>query len=882
VIGRTLAHYKIVEKIGAGGMGEVYRAVDTRLDRTVAIKILPTRLSGDPELKQRFEREARVVSSLSHPHICTLYDIGSEGETDFLVMEYLEGETLAARLARGRLPPTEVLRIGAEIAEALDAAHRKGIVHRDLKPGNVMLTSAGVKLLDFGLAKIKEPQARRAAGASVLATEALSEEPLTERGTILGTFRYMAPEQLEGREADERTDIFALGTVLYEMATGSKAFEGESQASLIAAIMERDPPSLSAVEPLTPPALDWTVRKCLAKKPAERWQSAGDIASGIRWIAEGGSQAGIPVQSMRRRRVGGWLPWTLTILLALSALVLGVLYQRGASQESRILRAEILPPANTEFYLNASSPGPVSVSPDGRRLVYSVRGKSGAPALYVRELDSPLARALPSTEGAAYPFWSPNGRMVGFFADEKLKKIDVAGGVPSSLCDAPNGKGGTWNREGTILFAPSADSPIYRVPAVGGEPQAVTKLDSSRGDNSHRFPVFLPDGQSFLFLARSAAAEKSHAVMIARLDEGSGELLMHGESNVALAAGHLLFVQEGMLMARPFDARGRRFASAAFPVVEDVKFLPAACLGVFSASEDGILVYEPGGSKGVSQLVWLNGKGEQLEVIGDPAEHERSEPRLSPDERLVAAAIRDARLGTHDIWVYELARKLRVRLTFDPADEQRPVWSPDGESLVFSSRRRGHYDLYRASVARPGSEELLFESSKDKLAADWSPDGRYIVYETDGDLWALPTFGDEAPFSLVSSEFKKWRACFSPDGRWLAYDSEETGREDVFATSFPEADRKWQVSVDGGFWPMWAGPKIFYVSLEGILQSVSVRAEGSSLLFDAPEPLYDVARTDGGTMSRDGQKCLCFLPVQYEGPPRLHLVVNWPATLDRP
>jgi serine/threonine protein kinase len=882
VIGKTLAHYRIVEKIGAGGMGEVYRAVDTRLDRTVALKILPGHFSSDPELRQRFEREARVISNLSHPHICTLHDIGREEEIDFLVMEYLEGETLSERLSRGRLPAADVLRSGAEIAEALAAAHQSGIVHRDLKPGNVMLTATGVKLLDFGLAKIKEPQAREAAGASALRTEALSKEPLTERGTVLGTFRYMAPEQLEGREADERTDIFALGAVLYEMATGSRAFGGESQASLIAAIMERDPPSLSAVEPMTPPALDWTVRKCLAKDPADRWQSAGDIASEIRWIAEEGSQAGIPLPISRRRRTGGRLAWTLAAVSALSVLVLGVLYLRSASRDVRVVRASILPPENTEFYLYAGSPGPVSVSPDGRRLAFAAKGKPGDLLLYVRELDSPAARALPGTEDAAYPFWSPDGRTIGYFADGKLKRIDIEGGVPSSLCDAPNGKGGTWNSEGAILFAPAHDTPIHRVPAMGGEPRAVTELDSSRSEDSHRFPVFLADGRSFLYLARTTAVGKLHAVRIGRLDQESDELLFHAESNAAVASGHVLYLQEGTLMARPFDERNRRLAGAAFPLAEEVRFLPIACLGVFSASRDGVLVYQPGDSSDLTQLVWLDRSGERLGVLGEPAEHDWDAPRISPDERFVAVAIRSPRLGTHDVWTYDVVRGLRTRLTFDPADETSPVWSPDGRFLAFSSNRRGYYDLYRISVGKPDSEELLLETSTHKTAGCWSPDGRFLVYVSEDDLWMLPMSGQGDPIPLVSSEFEEARPCFSPDGQWLAYSSTETGRYEVFAISFPQADRKWQISVSGGMWPMWTDQDLAYVQLDGFLQAVTVRTKESSLVIGAPETLYDVSDTRGGTTTHDGQKALCFLPVKEGAAERLNLVVHWTAGLEHP
>jgi serine/threonine protein kinase/Tol biopolymer transport system component len=874
MIGKTLLHYEIVEKIGAGGMGEVYRARDTRLDRIVALKILPEHFASSAELKQRFAREAMVISSLSHPNICTLHDVGHDDGIDFLVMEYLEGETLGERLRRGRLPAEEVLRFGSEIASALDRAHRSGIVHRDLKPANIMLTKDGVKLLDFGLAKV---QSRAVAAATALPTEAATEEPLTERGTVLGTFRYMAPEQLEGEEADARTDIFALGAVLYEMATGHKAFQGKSQASLIAAILERDPEPVSVVEPMTPPMLDWTVRRCLAKHRDERWQSAGDIAAEMRWIAEEGSRAGIPKSVARRRKHFGHLSWVLVALFATAAATIGFLYVHDVSREVRVLRADILPPPGTEFDLNPATPGPVSVSPDGRRLVFTAESSDGEPLLYVRELDAPAARPLAGTEGALYPFWSPDSRDIGYFTEDKLRRIAADGGIPSTLCDAENGKGGTWSRDGVILFAPSADSPIYRVPAVGGESIPVTELDPAGSENSHRFPVFLSDGRRFLYLARTAYFNELSTLMVGRLDGEGSDALTEVESNVAVASDHLLYAREGTLMARPFDENTCSFIGAAFPIAEIVKYLPGACLAVFSVSQNGVLAYVAGASQELTELVIVNYDGEPVRTIGEPAEHRWSAPMISPDERFVAVSIRDPRIGSHDVWIYDVGRDLRTRLTYDPADEMRPTWSPDSESLVFSSKRETHYDLFRIHVSRPGSEELVLTTPADKFAACWSSDGRYLVYESEGAIWALPMVGKGDPFQLLSRGDGTGRPCLSSDGKWLAYDVADGASSDVFITDFPQADRRWQVSVDGGFWPMWSHDRFFYVSRAGIVQSVNYRTEGQALALDPPESLHDVSHTCGGTVFPDGERALQFVPARDPETERLSLVVNWTA-----
>ncbi len=553
--GTRLGPYEVLAPLGAGGMGEVYRAKDTRLDRTVAVKVLPSDLAADADRRARFEREGRAVSSLNHPHICTLHDVGREsgvqGTIDYLVMEYVEGETLDDRLAKGPLPLDQVLRFGAEIADALDKAHRHGIVHRDLKPGNVMLTRSGTKLLDFGLAK----QSGVGGKSEPLSTLETKAKPLTTEGTLLGTFQYMAPEQLEGREADARTDIFALGALLYEMASGKRAFTGKNQASLIAAIMSSEPAPISTVQPTTPAALDWVIKTCLAKDPDERWQSAHDVVSQLTWIAHGGSQAGLPGPTAVRRKSRERLLWGLTVLALGLALAANLFNARRRAEPQGAVRSSIVLPEKSA--LRAAV-----LSPDGTKMVCVARDATGRNVLWIRLLDSLVLQPLSGTENPAFPFWSPDSRSIGFFADGKLKRIDASGGPAQTLCDAPIGRGGSWSRDGVILFAPVPDGPLYRVPASGGTATRATQKDPVRGETSHRWPFFLPDGKHFLYLVASFgshAQQEKIGVYVASLDSKEETLLVRTSSSVAYAApGYLLFFRERNLLAQPFDQKSLR------------------------------------------------------------------------------------------------------------------------------------------------------------------------------------------------------------------------------------------------------------------------------------------------------------------------------------
>src|SRR6266542_1323901 len=723
--GTRLGPYEILSPLGAGGMVEVYRARDTRLERAVAIKVLPRHLSASADLRERFEREAKTISRISHPHICALYDVNREGETEYLVMELLEGETLSGRLERGALPLEQALRYAVEIADALDFAHRQGIVHRDLKPANVMLTKFGVKLLDFGLAKALRPD-----GPVESATSAPTAVNVTREGTFLGTWPYMAPEQLEGREVDARTDIFAFGAVLYEMATGRTAFSGTTQASLIGAILHTEPPPISMVQPTTPPALDRVVKTCLSKDADDRFQTAHDLRLQLQWIAEGGSQAGVPAPVVARWRSRGRLARAAAAAATLAALALALLLLARPREALRRVQASILPPEKSAFVFDG---GPMALSPDGRRLAFLAPTAEGKNLLWVRPLNGMAAQPLAGTDGAGYPFWSPDSRFLGFFAGGKLKKIDASGGPPQVLCDTQEGRGGTWNREGVILFSPSSRDALLRISSAGGVPAPATEFDVSKREFSHRFPFFLPDGRHFLYLAQAVGTGPSggREVFIGTLDSKERRSLLRVNSNVVFAPsaprgdrGHILFSHERTLLAQPFDAKRLRLSGEAFPVGEQVQYFGNFGLGVFTASDNGILAYQASGAGGMSQLVWLDRAGKQLEVLGPPADYLR--PRISRDGRRVAVDVRDPQTGQSDIWIYDLARRVSTRFTFEPADNLFPIWSPDDSRIVFESNRKGSDDLYQKLSSGTGNdEEFLAQEGNLEVPTDWSSDGRF-------------------------------------------------------------------------------------------------------------------------------------------------------------
>jgi serine/threonine protein kinase/Tol biopolymer transport system component len=822
--GTRLGAYEIVSLLGAGGMGEVYKARDTRLDRTVALKILPPSLASDPQFRERFTREGRAISQIDHPRICTLYDVGEQDGTSFLVMQYLEGETLEGRLKKGALPLDQALQFAIQIADALDKAHRAGIVHRDLKPGNIMLTKSGAMLLDFGLAKATGVGA--AAGLSMLPT---TPPGLTAQGTILGTFQYMAPEQLEGHEADARTDIFAFGSVLYEIVTGRKAFQGGSHASLISAIMSAEPPPVATLQPLTPPSLEHVLNRCLAKKPDDRWQSAHDLMKELQWIGASGSQvSAIGVAPSRRRVSWAWVGASIAIALLLGA-VGGALYPRHMPEPLRS-RFPITTPT-------LQTPAFPSISPDGRHIAFVARNPSGTFSLFLRSLDSLEAQPLGGTDNAAQPFWSPDSRSIGFVAQGKLKRIDVSGGPPQAICDVATFVGGTWNSEGTIVFG-SYPGPLKRVSASGGEPVDLTTIDVARHEAAHSLPSFLPDGRHFLF-----ANYPPSEVSVASLDSTERKPVMKGGGNVSyVAPGYLVFPRNGTLLAQPFDANRLSLSGEPVRVADNVSDLAAANLSDFSVSNTGILVYRSGAAGALGQLVWYDRAGKPLGPVGSPGEYRGIS--LSPDGRRVAVH-RHQDPGGGDIWLLDLERDTFTRFTSHPSHNMEPVWSHDGQRIAFASDRDGGpFNIYQKDANGAANEELALQTKNAiTIAGDYAPDDQSILYvdiATNANLSVLPLTGDRQPKPFLTSAFNEILARFSPDGRWIAYVSDETGRFEVYVQRYPERISKIRISTQGGSYPRWArsGRELFYLSPEAALMDVDINTNGRDIGAGKPHALF--------------------------------------------
>jgi len=885
--GSRLGPYEILSAAGAGGMGEVYRARDTRLERTVAIKVLPEHLSDNAELRQRFEREAKAISSLSHPHICGLYDVGEQDGAAYLVMEFLEGETLTDRLARGRLPTDQFLRFAIEIADALDKAHRQGIVHRDLKPGNIMITKSGVKLLDFGLAKLRALESPAPAGAfSGLATELTPSAPLTERGSILGTFQYMAPEQLEGKDADSRSDIFAFGAVLYEMATGQKAFSGKSQASLIASILEHDPPSISSLQPMVPPALDRVVRTCLAKDPDDRWQTAHDLEGELKWIAQMGSAAGVAAPVAARRKNRERLAWAAFAAAAILSAIFAVLYVRRAPRPETSIRASLVLPE--KMFL-----GEMALSPDGTRLAFTMVKAGGQPALWVRSLDAPAPQPVSDAENASFPFWSPDSRYIGFFSgDGKLKRVDASGGGLLTICDAERGVGGTWNRDGTIVFGPAPTSPLFRVPAGGGRPIAVTKLDDSRHETAHRYPSFLPDGRHFLYTAANLSGppnDPANAIRIGSLDSKEDRVLVPILANARFASGHLLYTREGTLLAQRLNGRLQP-AGDPVPVAQKVARFGWIGFSWYTVSDSGLLAYAPIVPV-PSQLLWFDRGGKPLGSVGEPALY--MDARVSPNGQRVATDVFDSSRSFGEVWLFNSDGSGANKFAFGSGNRYGPVWSPDGTKLAFASDRKaiGVRPNVEVKALDGGMETTLLENENGNVPESWSPDGRFLSLQVvpakgkrSDEVWVLDVAaGKTIPVSTRGDFAGNSR--FSPDGHWLAYESDESGRSEIYVQSFPGSAGTWQISAAGGGIPRWRGDgkELFYLSLDNKIMSVPVEAGSGS--HGTPVPLFTVHPAIGGPtggiydVTSDGKRFLVDSLPADQGSPPISLLVHWTGLL---
>ncbi|HUB01054.1 MAG TPA: protein kinase [Terriglobales bacterium] len=871
--GTKLGPYEIQSSLGAGGMGEVYRAKDTRLDRTVAVKILPVHLSSNVEAKQRFEREARAISSLSHPNICMLFDVGHQNGTDFLVMEYLEGETLADRLRKGPLPADQVLKYGIDICEGLEKAHKSGVIHRDLKPGNIMLTKSGAKLMDFGLAKSTPSQQPPPSSSLTMTISGPSaDSPLTAQGTVVGTFQYMAPEQLEGKEADARSDIFALGAVLYEMASGRRAFSGKSQASIVAAILASDPQPISAVQPMSPPALDRVVRTCMAKDPDERWQTAHDVRLQLEWIAEAGSKAGVPAPVIAKRRISQRLAWGIAAVATLAAIALGIGFILRAPAPIHPMRLSILPPEKHTF-----DPFSLALSPDGTKLAFVAGVAGSAPQLWVRPLDSIAAQPLAGTEDALFPFWSPDSHSIGFFAQGKLKIIgDSSGGAVQTLADAPQPRGGSWGSDGTILFTPDALSPMLRIPAVGGTAShAIGDLKSAASLGSPRWPVFLPDGKHYIFFQFATDSEGGGNIHLGELGSEQDTILQKSDFRAYYANGRLIYVQGGNLMAQQFDERKLKSIGNPVPIAEQVRS-EARGAAAFSVSHDGKLVFA-GGQSTTLDLAWYDRTGKKGDIIDTGTFQDL---HISPDGKKVAAARLDA--GGHlEIYLYDLVRGTKSQFSFSQSRDDDPVWSPDGNTIVFDSARSGRIDLYTRPANGSRQEELLYHDDLDKYPYNWSADGKYVSYETISkghfDIWVFPMFGDRRPFPYIQEKFNARYPTFSPDGKWMAFTSFESGHGQIYVVAFPKPGGRFLVG--DGVESVWSrhGKEILYVDDHSNIASVEAAAHGDSMELGKPQILFPVQPAQFEA-SPDGNRLL-MMQAPIEISTHLTLVVNWPQEL---
>ena len=886
--GTRLGPYEILAAVGAGGMGEVYRAKDTRLERSVAIKVLPQHLSASPEVRQRFEREAKTISQLSHSHICALYDVGNQDGVEYLVMELLEGETLSDRLLRGSLPLEQTLRFGTQIADALDKAHRQGIVHRDLKPGNVMITKSGVKLLDFGLAKAMAAPPPQS-GMTSLPTMMGSAQNLTQEGTILGTFQYMAPEQLEGREADGRTDIFAFGCVLYEMATGRKAFSGSSQASLISSIMKEDPAPVSSLSPMAPAALDRVVRRCLAKDPEDRWQNAADLGSELKWIAESGSQTGMaaPVAASGRRR-SSWLPWAAALVLGLAGWAAGVLLRKPPT--NAVMRTSILLPAKTASDL---ANNPIAVSPDGSKVALAATGPDGKLRIWMRSMDGLEMTPIAGTDGATCPFWSPDGRFLGFFADHKLKKVPSAGGSALTICDAADGRGATWGAGDVIVFSPGPFSALFRVSAAGGAPSAVTDVGQKPG-STHRLPSFLPDGKRLLFFSGSSKTiDKENAIVALDLETRKLTTITHENSEGRYAEpGYLLFYREGNLMAQPFDAGALKLSGEAVPIAEKVQFSPFRYTPAFGVSRSGLLVFQPGGQQQKKELTWFDLEGKNLGKVGEPAILAQGVPlAISPDGTRAAVTVQSGAGGPSAVWIYDLVRGVANPLTSASGADSSfgPVWSPDGKQIVYGSTDGSVY-----VKASDGSSEAkaILASTPNVLPTDWSRDGKTILFRVQNpktgslDLWVVPADGSGAPRAFLATPAEENLGRFSPDGRWLSFMGDESGRRELYVVPYPGPGEKRQISTGGadvGFWLGDGRQLVYRQPPESKWYAVAFEETGGSFQLGGPRVLFgDHALPQGPLVfTPDAKRVLVGASPDEAAVSLLTVVTNWASELKK-
>lgn len=898
--GTRLGPYEITGPLGAGGMGEVFRARDTRLERTVAIKVLSSKLSETPDLKQRFEREARTISSLQHPHICVLHDIGRDPASgvDFLVMEYLDGQTLAERLAKGPLPLPEALRIAVEIADALAAAHHAGVIHRDLKPGNVMLTRSGAKLLDFGLAKPLDAMATGSAAASAPTFTAARGasgpspiiSPITAQGSIIGTIQYMAPEQIEGKDADARTDIFAFGAMLYEMCTGQRPFEGRSQIKVASAILEDQPPSARSVRPQIPGALERLIVTCLNKNPDARIQCAGDLKLQLGWTLEAvdaPAKDGGQVPAARGRRLAVVAIAGAAVLLAAIVVATAVALRRPPSVS---VAAYILPPDKTAFAISSDdAAGPVVMSPDGLKIAFVAQDEHGVDRIYVRALADNDAQPVAGTENAIYPFWSPDSQSLGFASGGNLRRVAVAGGPVLDICQVQRFRGGSWGPQG-IVFAPDVTNGIFRVsPSSGSTPVQITTVAADQ--TTHRWPTMLPDGRHFLYLAANHATSEQNnrgTIYLASLDGRENRQLLTTESNVGYAAGHLFWEGGGSLLAQAFDPSSGTLSGDSVAVAANVSYNTSTWKAAFDANDNGVLVYQPGVGSDTGQLVVTDADGKQGPL---PDSSGFADVRLSPDGSRAAALT--MRTG-HDLWLLDLQQGTRARFDFTYTTDGF-AWSHDGKYIFYAVVAKP-YRIIRKAVDGSSGDETIYSSTDPLHVGDVSADGANLLFEQKNGpvpttTWILPLAAGAKARPLIDgtdTEGATHYPAFSPDGKWIAYDTTETGRWEVYVTSLAHGGKQ-QLTSDGGVSPRWAADgKTLYYRANGSLAALPVSIDGDTLRAGKDRTLFTTNNLAPTTyyshsfdVTPDGRRFLLNVVGQRSGDSRAVLITNWPAALKK-
>ncbi|MGQ0720747.1 MAG: protein kinase domain-containing protein [Candidatus Eiseniibacteriota bacterium] len=880
-VGNRLGPYEIRAALGAGGMGEVYRARDTKLHRDVALKILPEPFATDPDRLARFQREAQLLASVNHPQIASIYGFEEADGVRALVLELVEGPTLADRIAQGPLPLDEALPVARQITEALDAAHAVGIIHRDLKPANIKLRPDGaVKVLDFGLAKALEPASRDADSSQ---SPTMTSPAMTQMGVILGTAAYMSPEQAKGRAADKRSDIWAFGCVLFEMLTGHRAFQGEDVADTLALVL-RSEPAWGLLPPGTPPSIRRLLRRGLEKDRKRRLADAADARLELEESATESAAAGAAVEPPRsswRISVRNGFLWAAAgALLATSIWFARGMLVEETPDDTSVIRSSILLPGRLGSRWGGTLGPNLALSPDGRRLAFVATDASGRHQLWLRDLDGTAARPLPDTDEGTSPFWSPDGRWLAFVAGGRLRKLNPSGGPAVTLCESALA-GGTWSRDDVILFTHSGTQTLAQVHAAGGAPSLLTELESE--EYRHANPYFLPDGRHFLYV--TIGLMEQVAVYVASLDSQERTRLSVDAEFVQVAGGSLLFVRGSTLMAQPFDERRRALVGAAVPISEHLRMDYSWRGRYFSVSPAGLLVFQEDPSPGF-ELVWFDREGRRLGTLGEPTDY--MDVSLSPDGGRALVSIGEPGTTNRDLWIFDVARGLRTRFTTSPAAETHSIWSPDGSRIVFDSMRKGHRDMYQKAANGTGDEELLFEDEFDKNPVSWSPDGRSILYIRRNagtvNLWVLPLEGDRKPFPFRESPFFEVPGAFSPDGRWVAYGSTESGRTEIYVSPFPGPGEKVQVSPGGGFNPKWrrGGNEIFYLSPDNKLMVASVVASAERFHVGEVKPLFELPKVGPRIthdVSADGQRVLAVMRKPEAGSSPLTLVINWPALL---